>query len=167
MFVFQDGKYNESIEAAVRGKLGNSWKIQNVRPTHSDAMHANAIFEGKDVSVFVKLGKNPYSFDQFKKEADGLNYIRENSCVSTPEVFGVVKVGEDVLLILEAVRQAPIKDKKDWEALGRGLAALHKTTFDKCGFFEDNFLGTWPQNNDFRDNCMVNGVNIPVVSYVI
>ncbi len=152
MLAFHNGKYDELIESVVRKKLGNHWKIQNIKQTHSNAMHDNAIFEGKGYCVFVKLGQNAFSYDQFLKEANGLNYIREHSSVSTPEILGVVKSGEDVLLIMEAIHQVPIKTKKDWETIGRGLAALHRSTFNKCGFFEDNYLGTWQQNNDFRDN---------------
>ena len=148
------GEYNESIEVVVRTKVGNSWEILNIKQNPADAMHPNAIFEGKDYNVFVKMGGNSFSYDQFTKEANGLNYIRENSNIYTPEILGVVKHGQDTLIIMEAIHRKPIETKKDWEIIGRGLAVLHKTTFEKCGFFEDNYLGIWEQNNDYRNNWL-------------
>ena len=34
-----------------------------------------------------------------------------------------------------------------WESFGTGLAQLHKTTQENFGFYEDNYLGTYLQNN--------------------
>ena len=149
-----NGKYNETIETVVRKKVGNSWRILNIKQNHVDAMHSNAIFEGNGYNVFVKLGQNAFSYDQFSKEANGLNYIRENSDVYTPEILEVIKHEQDTLLIMEAVNRVPVETKRDWEIIGRRLAVLHKTTFAKCGFFEDNYLGIWEQNNEYKDNWL-------------
>ena len=36
------------------------------------------------------------------------------------------------------------------EALGRGLAMMHKFTNDRFGFYNDNYCGTTPQNNSWK-----------------
>ena len=48
-------------------------------------MHDAALFIGSDrFKVFVKIGTNAFSHDQFVQEAWGLHYIRTHSPVKTP-----------------------------------------------------------------------------------
>lgn len=148
----QDGFYNSLIESVVRQHLGASWRITGLRAVDATAMHPAVICKGSGGDVFVKEGTNPYSPDQFRKEASGLRHIRTHSEVYTPDIYGVVEQDGTALLIMEAIQTVPVQTRHDWEAVGRGLATLHRATADRCGFFEDNYLGIWPQKNDYRDS---------------
>lgn len=149
-----NGKYNNTITQTVQSIMGKSWSIEDIRKIEAGAMHPIAIFKGTTGSVFVKAGNNSYSYDQFQKEATGLTHIRAKSGIRTPEIYGVVKQDDTILLIMEAIKTVPVETKKDWEVIGHGLATLHKTTAHQCGFFQDNYLGVWPQKNDYRDNWL-------------
>ena len=146
------GFYNNRIETVIREQLGIDWTITDLYRIDANAMHPTAIFQGNRLSVFVKEGTNPYSYDQFQKEAAGLRHIRATSDVYTPDIYGVIEYDGAALLIMEAISTVPVQTKRDWEVVGQGLAILHRTTGDQCGFFQDNYLGIWPQKNDYRDN---------------
>jgi protein-ribulosamine 3-kinase len=142
-----DGVFNKEIEKSVKTYLNQDFKIQSIKKNTVNAMHDAAIFRGEKFNVFVKAGTNSFSFDQFTQEAWGLNYIKRNSQVETPNLIDVLNVDDTVLLIMEAIDVKPIEAKKDWETLGRGLATLHKSTWNKCGLETHSYLGIFKQDN--------------------
>ncbi len=146
-----DGVFNEYIERSAANYLGKPFKIQSIKKNTVGAMHDAAIFLGEDLNVFVKAGTNPFSFDQFTQEAWGLNYIKDNSQVSTPEIIAILNIDGTALLIMEAVDVKQVESKKDWETLGRGLAALHKSNWNKCGLETHSYLGIFRQDNEPMD----------------
>lgn len=142
-----DGLFNIEIEKCVTKYLNKQFKIIDIKKNNVAAMHDTAIFKGENFNVFVKAGTNPFSFDQFTQEVWGLNYIKNNSQIETPNIIDVLNVGSTALLIMEAVDVKPVESKKDWEILGRGLATLHKTSWNKCGLETHSYLGIFRQDN--------------------
>lgn len=142
-----DKVFNEHIEKSVTEYMGKQFKIQSIKSNTVGAMHDAAIFMGKNFNVFVKAGNNPFSFDQFTQEAWGLNYIKNNSQVKTPNIIDVMDADGTTLLIMEAVDVEPVETKKGWETLGIGLATLHKSNWDKCGLETHSYLGIFRQDN--------------------
>jgi hypothetical protein len=88
-------KYRLAVEKAVSESLGECFSVSLVRENRVSAMHDAAFFEGTlgarqtPYRVFVKLGTNPFSPEQFAMEAKGLDYIRAHSSVRTPLVIAV------------------------------------------------------------------------------
>lgn len=150
MNILSGGAYNADIERAVSEKTGKAFHISAIRENKAGAMHDAAIFEGENFSVFVKIGKNSFSHEQFDAEAYELDYIREHTTVKTPRVIDVVHRDDSVLLILETVREVKPESKSDWEILGRGLAQIHRAHSDKCGFDRPTYLGIFRQNNTWK-----------------
>lgn len=142
-----DGSFNAEIEKSIRRNLDNNFKIVSIKNNEVGAMHDNARFKGDKFDVFVKAGANTFSYDQFTQEAWGLNYIKTKSQIYTPNVIDIVVVDDTTLLIMEAIDVKPVETKNDWEILGRGLATLHKTVWDKCGLETHSYLGIFRQDN--------------------
>lgn len=142
-----DGTFNEYIEKSVTEYSGRQFKILSIINNKVASMHDAAIFKGENFNVFVKAGTNSFSFDQFTQEAWGLNYIKGNSEIRTPNVIGVLNIQGTALLIMEAIDAKPVETKKDWETLGIGLATLHKTSWNKCGLETHSYLGIFRQDN--------------------
>lgn len=98
-------------------------------------------------AVFVKHHANPPG-GMFGGEARGLAWLRDVGALRVPEVAAVSdgNDGGPAFLALEwidAAARAPDHD----EALGRGLAALHRAGAPAFGFEHDNFIALLPQDN--------------------
>lgn len=147
-----EGGYNRYIVEVGRNVFGNSWDIVEILPNTMGAMHDCALFAGTNGDVFVKVGTNSFSRDQFTQEAWGLAYINKYSGIKAPQVYDVVQADDATLLIMEAIDVKPVTEKKDWYILGEGLAELHRTTAEKCGLETHTYLGVFKQDNTFEDS---------------
>jgi fructosamine-3-kinase len=99
--------------------------------------------------VFVKYRPDAPA-GMYRAEADGLRWLAEAGALRTP---GVVAVGDDApprFLALEWIDRGRAGPGHD-EALGRGLAALHRAGAPSFGLAEDNFIGSLPQPNAPRE----------------
>ena len=81
----------------------------------------------------------------FPAEARGLGWLAEAGALRVPRVLAVS--GEPPsFLVLERI--VPGRRRPDFdEALGRGLAALHRFGAPEFGLDHDNFIGRLPQSN--------------------
>ncbi len=153
MNILTDGRFDKAVVRAVAAYTGEAFQITGIRENTASAMHDAAFFEGTlgllktPFCVFVKAGTNPFSEEQFRAEARGLDYIREHTPVKAPRVIGVEYEGNTALLILEVIEAKKPASKADWEKMGQGLAALHRVTADTCGFDFSTYLGIFRQDN--------------------
>ncbi|MBQ2988806.1 MAG: fructosamine kinase family protein [Clostridia bacterium] len=158
MELLTNQNHRTAVEEAVTRSTGERFTVKNVRPTHAAAMHETAFFDGtlggagRPYGVFVKLGKNPFSHEQFDMEARGLDYIRAHSPVRTPEVIGVAHTEDAALLILEVIHTVRPETHQDFERMGRGLASLHRVENARCGFDFPTYLGIFRQDNTWKDS---------------
>jgi fructosamine-3-kinase len=98
--------------------------------------------DGRELFVKHRAGAEP---GMYAAEAAGLAWLAEAGALRTP---AVVAVGERpprflALELIPSGRPGPGRD----EALGRGLAALHRAGAPAFGLAEDNFIGPLPQPN--------------------
>ena len=96
-------------------------------------------------TIFVKSHDDPPA-GMFAAEARGLGQIAGVAGLGVPEVLAV---GER-WLALEWISPGR-GDTASWEALGRGLAALHLRQCPTFGAPEDGFIATLPQDNTPAD----------------
>ena len=156
MEVLTRGRFDAAVARAVTAYTGERFTVTNIRKNTESAMHEAAFYEGTlgllqtPFCVFVKAGTNPFSEEQFRAEARGLDYIREHSPVRSPRVIGVLYEQETALLILEVIDAKKPTSKEDWARMGQGLAALHGVTSDTCGFDFSTYLGIFRQDNSRR-----------------
>jgi fructosamine-3-kinase len=134
------------VAAAVEHCLGRG--IRGVVPVSGgDINEAYAVTLGDASRVFVKTHAHADP-GMFPVEARGLEWLAQAGALRVPEVLGVSSgdPAEPAFLILEYLepgRQAAGFD----EALGRGLAALHRRSPGQYGLDHDNFIGRLPQDN--------------------
>jgi len=77
-----------------------------------------------------------------KNEANGLNELAKSKVIRIPNVIAVT----DDFLLLEFIETG--RRVNDFsELFGSQFAKMHKTTSDKFGFYENNFIGSTPQTN--------------------
>ena len=108
------------------GDIGESWRVRAA---------------GEE--LFVKRYAGPDGDAMVVAEARGLAWLRDAAAIRVPEV----RDAGDGWLVLGWIESGTPTDTTE-EALGRGLAALHRAGAPGFGFEEDNFLGRLPQVND-------------------
>jgi len=89
-------------------------------------------------AVFLKTNEARFA-DAFAAEADGLSALRKAGCTAPePLAHGTT------YLLMEFLE---LKPRGDFAALGRMLAALHRSQGDAFGWPRDNYIGSTPQAN--------------------
>jgi len=106
--------------------------------------------ETTDGPLFLKVG-NANSFDMFDAEASGLLELAKANAIRVPNVLAVTDYTDGALLALEWLDLgAPSIDTP--RVLGQQLAALHRCTRTRYGWFRDNTIGSTPQPNSRTDS---------------
>lgn len=101
--------------------------------------------DGREVFVKTRDRADPR---MFPCEARGLGWLAEAGALPLPRVLAVSAESAPGprFLALEMLR--PGRRRRDYEdALGRGLAALHRAGAPGFGLDHDNFIGALPQEN--------------------
>ncbi len=126
--------------------------LKNIEDILGEKVISNSSIAGGSIasSYLIETANNKKYFVKtystngtiLQNEANGLSELQKSGAIKTPKVVAVT--GE--YLILEFIKSG--KRSKDFsKTFGRQFANLHKTTADKFGFYEDNFIGSTPQIN--------------------
>jgi fructosamine-3-kinase len=135
-----------SLAGAVERKLGQR-VVSSASLSGGDINSAFLVELADQRRIFVKSHPRAPSA-MFPAEARGLGWLREARCVRIPEVLAVSEAGDEGprFLALEYIESRPQARGFD-EALGRGLAALHRYGAPRFGLDHDNFIGSLEQTN--------------------
>ena len=76
----------------------------------------------------------------------GLELIRNQGIIKTPDIIGHFVTGNHQLLLLNWVSQGE-KTKSFWQKFGQQLARLHDMTQENFGLYEENYMGSITQTN--------------------
>lgn len=97
-------------------------------------------------SIFLKENANAPEH-MFRAEAIGLQALAASKAIKIPQV---IHVENDFLLIEDLGLGSTTKTY--WEALGEGLAELHRKPVNQFGFNVDNYCGSTPQENTLSND---------------
>lgn len=138
------------IEAELARVLGRAVAILRPRPLGGGSIAETVALE-TDAGVFVaKLYSGREAGGMLAAEALGLRALRAaDGGLVVPEVLGVAETEPAYLLMSYLAPAARARDFE--ERLGRGLAALHRTSGPGFGFEADNFCGATPQPNPWSE----------------
>ena len=133
-------RQSDMIKEAISQNLGMT--VTELRPlTGGDIATAYQVKTGDGRRLFVKTHEDPGAM--FPKEANGLRELEKASAIRIPQVLYV----EGGLLILEWIETTKSRSDNFFSQFGHALAKLHRTSADKFGFYEDNYIGKAPQRN--------------------
>jgi fructosamine-3-kinase len=135
-----------ALERALREALSDpSLTVRSLRPVGGGCISPGGRLDTTAGSFFAKWSPAGPP-DLFLCEAEGLRELAgADSGLVTPEVIVArgSEPGTPGLIVLELLEPAPL----DAEALGRGLARLHRATAPSFGLGSDNYCGSTPQHN--------------------
>jgi fructosamine-3-kinase len=126
-----------AIERALGGPITAARRVAGGDINDAWAVHAG----GTRAFVKARAGAEP---DAFTVEAAGLRWLAEAGALRTPAVLAVSE--DPPLLVLERVEPGHPAPGVD-EALGRGLAALHRAAPPGFGLHHDNLIARLRQDN--------------------
>jgi fructosamine-3-kinase len=101
-----------------------------------------------DTDYFVKLNSARQA-DMFAAEAAGLAALRQCKALRIPAPVCHGSDAQSAWLVLEYL---PLGGRGNAQALGEGLAAMHRVTRDRYGWERDNTIGSTPQQNTPGDD---------------
>ena len=112
--------------------------IADAQPVSGGCIHQcyRATLKGR--AVFLKTNDTRFA-DAFAAEADGLAALRAAGCTAPePLAHGTA------YLLMEFLE---LRSRGDFAALGRMLAATHRSRGNAFGWTRDNYIGSTPQQN--------------------
>jgi protein-ribulosamine 3-kinase len=134
------------IEHGVSSFLGRKWRVTEAHDRTNEASHPAAILSDGIYAVFVKVVDNPRAWDELTTEMNGLRLLTERTGVLTPAAIGLKRIGEQVLLILEAVEMVE-RQEHHWREIGQALARLHQAKSDRFGLQTHSYWGSLVLDN--------------------
>jgi fructosamine-3-kinase len=120
--------------------------VQHYERVHGgDINNAYCLFTSAG-KYFLKVNdKNKYP-SMFKKEANGLNLLRQYCTLIIPKAIKAGEVEDQQYLLMEWLEKgAPQKDM--WKKFGQALALMHRQSHKHFGLDENNYIGSLKQNN--------------------
>jgi len=139
--------FSRHLEQKLRERFGNDCRIESTEPVFGGSINEGFLLRcSNQLQLFLKRNESPFAADLFKKEASGLQTLRNIPDVNVPEVLFHESFSNFAYLLMEFV---PVRtpDIFHWEALGRMLAQVHRQQHTAFGLDEDNFIATLPQYN--------------------
>jgi fructosamine-3-kinase len=132
-----------ALLAAVASVLGG--ELADAAAVGGDVNQAFRVQMADGRSLFVKHRPDAPA-GMYTAEADGLTWLAQAGAVRVPRVVAVRDDAAPRFIALEWIEIGPHAGDHD-EALGRGLAALHRAGAPDYGWDRDNFIATLPQPN--------------------
>jgi fructosamine-3-kinase len=131
-----------ALEAAAIAAFGRGARLESASPASGGCIHASFLVSTSAGRIFVKLNA-PRLADAFAAEADGLAALRAAG-IRAPEPIAHGTAAGHAFLALERLE---LGGREDFAALGRALAALHRSTGERFGWTRDNYIGATAQRN--------------------
>ena len=141
-----------SVEHAIALALGAPIRILERTPLGGGSINDTVRLD-TSAGVFVVKSHRRAPARMFQAEAEGLDALRASG--TTLVIPRVIALGSDAadassFIVLEYLPAGRRRGDFD-EALGRGLAEVHRATADRFGFGSDNYCGATPQPNPWTD----------------
>lgn len=139
------------IENVLKQHSGASARLQVLESVGGGCINQACKATLSDGSVwFIKLSQAS-RIDMFVAESDGLQAIRSTHTIYAPEPAGYGTEGSSAYLILEYL---DLRGRsQSWQA-GEQLAAMHRHTAERFGWFRDNTIGSTMQRNRQHDDWL-------------
>ncbi len=137
------------IAEAIARATGQPFTLQAVHAAGGGCINSARVIEGSDGRrFFVKTNQARY-LAMFEAEAEGLEAIRATGTLRVPRPICSGAGADEAWLVLEYLEMG---GRGSAAELGRRLAALHRHSWDRYGWYRDNTIGSTPQVNTPSDD---------------
>lgn len=122
-------------------------RVTRARPVSGGCINNGVILSTKTGPSFFLKTNQTGSPDMFEREAEGLAALQVGGGPKVPFAY---LHGKEFLL-MEDLAPA-VKVENYWETFGRQMATLHGHTGTRFGFDHDNYIGSTPQPNQWKED---------------
>jgi protein-ribulosamine 3-kinase len=142
-------KLLNDLSAVIRDETHRAFEVCGAVSVHGGSINESFRLEGTNGErYFIKLNDARHH-SIFVAEVAGLRAINATNTLRVPQAITHGTLGEQSYLVLEYLELVP---RGDAGLLGEQLAELHRNRERAYGFAQDNFIGTTPQLNAWKDN---------------
>jgi len=135
----------QSIAEQVSRVTGEPFSPQPARSVGGGCINTTVKLGDRNRTYFVKLNA-ANRLAMFEAEADGLAALAASETIRVPRPVCSGVAGAQAYLVMEAIEMGP-GGGKSAELAGRQLAAMHRCTQARYGWYRDNTIGSTPQPN--------------------
>jgi protein-ribulosamine 3-kinase len=139
--------WNEIAEQ-IHHATGKQFTASSHRGVGGGSINDAYVLADNDQKYFVKLNR-PNLVDMFEAEAEGLAEIASTRSVRVPQPICHGVSGGNSFIALEYLE---LGNGDSSQALGRQLAAMHRTTREQFGWDRDNTIGSTEQVNTWTED---------------
>ncbi|GJM29353.1 MAG: fructosamine kinase [Cyclobacteriaceae bacterium] len=143
---------SHSLNKILKQSISGSVKLISYNPVGGGCINQCYRLQTTEGDYFIKSNLPGY-VDMFKKELRGLSALAANCQLMIPRPIHTGEAEGASYLLLEYVASSGYSSDY-WEALGTGLAAMHKVTASDYGWHEDNYIGKLPQSNKLHSDWL-------------
>jgi len=128
-------------------ELARALGVTSATPVSGGCIHRCYAVRASGARRFVKTNSAQYA-DAFAAEADGLEALA-GAGLRAPRPIAHGSAGAEAYLVLEYLE---LGRGGDFAAMGRMLARAHSRPGPRFGWHRDNYIGSSPQQNGWRDD---------------
>jgi protein-ribulosamine 3-kinase len=139
----------QTIATHISQATSSPFKLENTSAAGGGSINNTHVLAGSGKKFFVKQN-NASLLWMFEAEAAGLIELAKANALHIPQAICWGIDGSYAYLVLEHVTLQHRSDSM--VKLGQQLAALHQTTQDRYGWFQDNTIGSTRQINTYESN---------------
>ena len=132
--------------------------IQSVHPISGGDIHQSYQLHTPSKNYFLKLNDSLYA-TLFETEHHCLTAMFDSNTLTCPQPFGSGIYNDQAWLLMEFIDLSSSKTPDNEQQRGRALAHMHHQInstsdhiFKPYGWFENNFIGLTPQNNEWHSD---------------
>lgn len=121
--------------------------IVSVKPVGGGSINQTFQIKTRSGSYFIKYNLSKRFPGMFAAESAGLALLRDQQCITIPEVLLCEETDAYSFLLLNFIEETePVKDF--WQIFGTRLASLHRKSSTEFGLDHDNYIGSLNQSNN-------------------
>ena len=135
----------EAVAASIASATGSAFRIAECIEVRGGCINRGYRLAGSAAVYFVKLNRTGRRA-MFEAEAEGLRAIEQTGTVRVPPPLCTGEDERHCWLVLEYLELVP-GGAGTMAALGRALAAMHRSSAERFGWHRDNTIGATPQPN--------------------
>ena len=141
----------KEIESTIAKATGSPIRISGGQSIGGGCIHNARCLTGKDGRQFFVKENRHALLPSFEAEAHSLDVMAKTETIRVPKPVGVCTDNSSAALILEYLPMGG-RGKGDWRRMGAELARLHEHMNPAFGWDHDNWIGSTPQINSWRDD---------------